>query len=255
MATKENKHLQSARQRGVLTPDDLSKLCARDGLASLCPLYYAGNLDILNDKAIGFCGSRDVSEKGSSLAADCAEQAVKEDLAIISGYARGVDRIVHEVALKNKGKTIAVLPLGLDNFSIHSTLRDCWDWNRVLVLSQFPCNAVWRVHHAMERNGLIIRLVDAMIVIEARDKGGTVRAGEESLKRGVPLYVSVYGDEETQASSGNRLLLKQGARRLMKSNKEGRANMHGIFETISNPARQDHSEVQLPLDYDRRRIA
>ncbi len=208
-----------------------SKLRSGTRSKALSRIHYIGNQDLLKEKTLGFCGSRDASEKGLGAAVDCARQAVEKGLTIVSGYARGIDSLVHQTALKEGGGTIAVLPQGLDHFRIRAEIKEHWDWDRVLVLSQFPNEAIWRAGRAMQRNELIIRLSDAMILIEAREKGGTISAGKTSLELDVPLYALVYG-EEGETTMGNRTLLAKGATRLMKSRITGRANMGSVFQKI-----------------------
>ena len=90
------------------------------------------------------------------------------------------------------GSTILVLPEGLDHFRIKRDLRDDWDWDRILVVSQFEPEAIWKAFRAMTRNETIIALSHAMIVIEAVATGGTLSAGLSTLKAGKPLFVAVY---------------------------------------------------------------
>ena len=54
-------------------------------------IWFIGNADILELKGVGFCGSRNASETGLSIAADCAKQLSEQNLTVISGYAAGVD--------------------------------------------------------------------------------------------------------------------------------------------------------------------
>ena len=52
------------------------------------------------------------------------------DIAVVSGYASGVDIQTHYWALKSGGTTIIVLPEGINKFYIKKELKDVWDWNR-----------------------------------------------------------------------------------------------------------------------------
>jgi len=193
-------------------------------------LLMMGNVSLLDKDALGFCGSRDVTEKGLRIARDCTEQAVQLSRVIISGNARGVDRAVHKTALECGGETILVLAEGMQSFYINTELRSVWDWNRVLVISEFAHNATWKTWHAMQRNRTILSLVSAMIVIEAGKQGGTIAAGKDALKFGVPLFV--VNREDVQSSLGGVYLLERGGFRLNKSNKTGRANMKQVFSIV-----------------------
>ena len=63
-----------------------------------------------------------------------------------------------------------------------------------------------------------------MIVIEAGENGGTMHAGKETLKFGLPLFVALYQDMTIEAR-GNQLLLNMGAHKLVKSKSTNRANL------------------------------
>lgn len=221
--------------KGVLLQNDLrypKRLLILLGKRAPEELNFQGNLKLLECKTIGFCGSRAASLKGLETAEDCARQAAKLGWVIISGNATGIDLRAHYSALSSGGNTILVLPEGLDHFRIKKELRTVWDWSRVLVVSQFPNNASWQVYRAMTRNQLIVALSQAMIVIEAGEKGGTMNAAISALNLKIPLYVAVYNEMHTHAS-GNEQLIKLGARVLYKSRKTGHAKIPNILDEIS----------------------
>lgn len=218
---------------GVLHRDEGSypqKL--KEVLGKLAPasIYYKGNLSLLDKQGVGFCGSRNASEKGLRTAKDCAEQVVDESLVVVSGNASGVDLVAHRTALENGGTTILVLPEGLNHFRIKKELREVWDWSRVLVISQFKPQEIWQAYRAMSRNQIIIGLSEAMIVIEAQEKGGTIEAGKSALKLKVPLFVAEYQD--MTHTQGNVRLLEMGAARLKKKQSVGKAKLTSLFSTI-----------------------
>ena len=195
-------------------------------------LSARGNLDLLGKPGLGFCGSRKASDKGIAVTADCAEQAVKAGFTVISGAAAGVDVAAHRTALACGGSTILVLAEGIDHFRVRKELRADWDWDRVLVVSQFVPNAVWQAYRAMERNKLIIALSRAMIVIEAGATGGTLDAGLQTLAVGKPLFVADYENLDVVAP-GNADLLGRGAARLRRNRDSGRANLDGLRNIAS----------------------
>ncbi len=187
-------------------------------------LFLMGNIDLIGQHAVSFCGARNASEKGIEAAAICARTAVKNHFVITSGNARGVDRATHREALECGGSTILVLPEGMNHFRIAQELKDVWDWDRVLVVSQFEPQTVWRSYHAMDRNKVIMALSCAMIVVEAGEKGGTRAAGEDALRLQIPLFAIDYGFDETIAP-GNRVLIGKGAKRLKRSRETGEPNL------------------------------
>jgi len=204
-------------------------------------LYLQGNTELLNTHSIGFCGSRNSSPKGKDAVRDCASQAAKNNIIIVSGNASGIDFEAHYNALFSGGATILVLPEGINHFRIKKALKPVWDWNRCLVISQFLPDDTWKIYRAMTRNKLIIALSGAMIVIEAGEKGGTMNAGLETLKTNVPLYVAEYQDM-SEIAKGNKKLLDMGAKRIAKNRQTGKANMNHLYHDIFDPPTSTSSE-------------
>jgi DNA processing protein len=195
-------------------------------------LWCMGNFDLIEKRSVGFCGSRNASEQGLAAAADCSKQLSEANVVVISGYAAGVDMASHESALANSGETIIILAEGIDHFRIKKTIKSLWDWSRVLVLSHFPRNAVWRADRAMERNRAIVALSDAVIVIEARDTGGTLNAGFRALEMKKPLFVALYEDLSGDRG-GNAILIEQGGMPLQRSSQTQKANLRKLFAVVN----------------------
>ena len=194
-------------------------------------LSCIGNLDLLKKKSVGFSGSRKVSEKGLWITRDCAFQLSNKDICIISGYASGVDIEAHKTALENGGSTIIVLPEGISSFHVRRELKPFWDWNRILVISEFMPQDKWLAARAMRRNQTIIGLSDAMLVIEAGETGGSLDAGMRTINYGKSLFVPFYS-EVPQSALGNKELLRMGANKLMRR-RDNHTNIDVVVESIS----------------------
>lgn len=196
-------------------------------------ITYYGNTKLLSMKGVGFCGSRKASDKGLEVARDCAEQLARKEFVIVSGHAAGVDQQTHHAALEAGGYTIIVLPEGLLNFKIKKFLKPVWDEERVLVISEFVPNAKWMASRAMQRNLTIIGLSQAMILIEAGKNGGSMDAGNKTLKMNKRLYAPVY-ENMPEYAIGNQLLREQGALPIMKNKKTGKAHLEKLTEYLNN---------------------
>lgn len=197
-------------------------------------LYFIGNIDLLRSPGVGFCGSRKASEQGLEVARDCASQAARMGMSVVSGNAAGVDTEAHFHALAGGGATIMVLPEGIEHFRIKEVLKPVWDWNRVLVISQFKPGEKWQAFRAMARNKVIIALSGAMIVIEAGDRGGTLDAGKSALELNIPLFVARYGSA-TEDARGNEILMGLGGVPLNRSRITMRANMERVRLAVADP--------------------
>ena len=211
-------------------------------------LYLQGNIDLLKSDTIGFCGSRKSSQEGLDFVKNCAEQAVNDfDLVVVSGNAAGVDFKAHYHALNAGGSTILVLPEGISHFQIRRDLKPVWDWERVLVVSQFEPHHIWKGYRAMERNKVIIGLSKAIVVVEAGEKGGTMDAGEKTLKLQIPLYVAEYDDMPDDALGNKKLLIRPGATALQCSRPKGRVNMEHIIADIAKERTPSAQQMKLAL--------
>lgn len=171
-------------------------------------IFYRGNKDLLYHDGVGMCGSRHVSARGLDAASRCGALATEKGMTVVSGYAAGVDTATHLAALRSGGSTVVVLAEGMDHFRVKRAFADDFDWDRIVVVSQFAPSQPWRAHAAMARNGIIFGLPKALLVVEAGEKGGTLAAGEGALKLGRTVIAVDFGDE---TPPGNRILIDKGA--------------------------------------------
>ena len=172
------------------------------------PLYAVGNLALLERKAVGICGSRDASPDALKYAHEFGCESVKRGLVVVSGYAKGVDRQAHKGALEAGGSTIAILAEGITGFRVVQELRSLIDLEKnFLALSMFAPDARWQSWRAMGRNKLIVGLSCGLLVVEARERGGTINAAMECARQGKPLWAVAY-DKDRVGREGNKQLLQ-----------------------------------------------
>ncbi len=188
-----------------------------DRIADLRPtlngetLHAIGNLELLSKPGIGICGSRNASDPALEWAYLLGQEAARRGLIIVSGYARGVDRQAHKVALAGGGSTIAVLPEGIERFRVRRDLAGLVAMNHnFLAVSMFEPGAPWTAWRAMTRNRLIVALSESLVVVEAQESGGTIDAARKCIKQGKRLWAVQY-PEQSASEVGNRKLLKEAA--------------------------------------------
>ena len=128
---------------------------------------------------------------------------------MVSGYAHGVDLAAHRAAMEAGGTTILVLVEGVLRFQVKNEVADVLRPDNHLILSQFPPQLPWIARNAMKRNGTIIGLSDAMILVESGMGGGTFAAGEETLRRHHPLFVVDFA-EPGPSAEGNPYFISRG---------------------------------------------
>jgi DNA processing protein len=133
---------------------------------------------------------------------------------VVSGYAKGIDAESHLACLESGGSTIAVLAEGILNFRLRPAYRELPSsaLDHLLVISQFPPSQRWTAGAAMTRNQVVIGLSQAVVVVEAGETGGTLRAGEVALQSGRRLLAMDFAEGTPQ---GNAKLIAAGARRII----------------------------------------
>lgn len=197
-------------------------------------LFCIGAVDLLTTPGVGICGSRKATPLGLNSARVCGHEISANSMTTISGYAKGVDTEAHLGALERSGSTVLVLAEGIDHFRIKRDVTQHFAPDRVLVVSQFHPHQPWAAHAAMTRNHLIFNLGIALVVIEAGERGGTLAAGQEALKRGQPVLVLDLGEN---SSPGNKILLHAGARAIS-SREELRDALSTIKDKVTNGPEQ-----------------
>jgi DNA protecting protein DprA len=247
LAQRQAQSLQTAHTRLEKTCVELEQRCVkllshtamkypaqlRKRLGDQSPplLYVWGNLDLLQQKAVGFCGARDASSQGLTAAEDCATQLATWDWVVVSGGARGVDTMVHRTALINGGNTIIVLPEGILRYRLRSNLRQFISPKNALLISEFPPYMSWSVANAMQRNRTVCGLSHALVVIEAGASGGTFNAGKMALRLNVPLFVVDYA-EPSASAAGNAYFLARGAHPLRRRTATRKANLNSLRRIV-----------------------
>lgn len=202
----EKHSIQILVENDITYPKHLQRVLGED-----CPavLFAKGNIALLSNVAIGFCGSRKASLKGIGITTQCAEQLVNHGITIVSGYAAGTDMAAHTSAMMHGGNTVFVLAEGLLKAVEKQVIRDYLTAKNHVFVSQFMPEAIWNAGNAMKRNSVIIGLSKAMILVESGKNGGTFAAGEEALRRDQPLFVIDYAQPEVSAEA-NPYFIERG---------------------------------------------
>lgn len=185
-------------------PEQLSTLRSPPAI-----LMCAGNTSLLGRPAVGVCGSRSASDEGLNAARSLAQALAAKGYVTVAGNAQGVDAEAQRAAMEAGGGVISVLPEGIKHGRLRGSDEDGVSaGGQLLVLSQFPPTQPWSVGGAMARNGLIAALTQALVVIEASERGGTLAAGETALAMGRPVLALEF---DAGTPPGNAILIGKGA--------------------------------------------
>lgn len=191
--------------------DDLYPVLLKERLGVLAPpvLFGSGDPELLARGFLAVVGSRDVEPSGERFAQEVGVACAREGHTLVSGGARGVDRIAMAGALQSGGRVIGVLADSLERVIREPELREALAARRLVVVSAVHPKAPFSVASAMARNKLIYCLArHGMVVSSSLEKGGTRAGALEVLKhRWVPMFVR----NGPQAPAGNQDLIARGA--------------------------------------------
>ena len=209
-------------------------------------LFYRGNFELVNQKCVGFTGSRKVSDTGIRITADSAKQLSDKGITVVSGNAKGVDITAHRAALQEGGSTIFVLAEGMLKHRAKGEVKELLNDKNHLFVSQFHPNLTWSAANAMKRNNTIIGLSDVMVMIESGMDGGTFHAGEQSIKNGKKLFVVEYMVPKPTAE-GNPYFIEKGGIPL-RGDRQGKPVLGEVYKSLSME-RRIQSYAQLMLEF------
>ena len=175
-------------------------------------LYVKGNLPKDSQKTIAIVGARDCSLHGKEMAQYFARELARQGVAIISGLARGIDSYAHKGALDARGITYAVLGCGVDicypreNIGLYMDIQINGG-----IISEFAPGAKPVAAHFPMRNRIISGLSDGILVVEAREKSGSLITADLGLEQGKDIY-AIPGRPADPLSAGCNNLIKMGAK-------------------------------------------
>ena len=177
-----------------------------------CVLYAKGNLDLLNEKSVAIVGSRDCTDYGKNTAKQLAYNLAKNNICIVSGLAKGIDKYAHIGALEANGNTIAVIGNGLDYIYPYENknLYELILRKNGLIITEYIIGTKPNRMNFPARNRIISGLSDGIVVVEAGKKSGSLITAEFGMEQGKEVF-AVPGNIDSPNSVGTNELIKDGA--------------------------------------------
>ena len=174
-------------------------------------LYYVGRLPDAAGKSIALIGTRKCSEYGRYMAKEFGAFLAQAGVQVVSGMARGIDGIGQRAALSVGGYSLGVFGCGVD-ICYPAENRELYE--KLLaeggVCSEYPPGIEPRAVLFPPRNRIISGLCDGVLVIEAKERSGTLITVDMALEQGREVY-ALPGRASDPLSAGCNRLIRQGA--------------------------------------------
>lgn len=176
-------------------------------------IYIKGALNLNPERIIAVVGTRKATREGRNLCEDLILELAHSNCTVVSGLAYGIDKTIHEACVQQDLATIGILAHGLDRVypAAHRSLAHKMTNNGGLVTEFSRGTNPDRENFPM-RNRIVAGMVDAVVVVESANKGGSLITAELGLgyHRDVFAFPGRVGDRYSE-----------GCNKLIQSNKAG----------------------------------
>ncbi|WP_077611012.1 DNA-processing protein DprA [Clostridium sp. Marseille-P2415] len=208
------KELEGMQNKGIrfVTPHDEEypkRLLAIHGFPMW--IFLKGKLPEDERPAAAVIGARNCTNYGKQMAAYLARELSGAGVQIISGLACGIDGAGHQGALEAGGDTYGVLGCGInicyprENYGLYERMT-----GQGGILTEFMPGEAPRPCNFPMRNRIISGLSDVILVIEAREKSGSLITANLGLEQGKEIF-ALPGRVTDPLSAGCNRLISDGA--------------------------------------------
>ena len=173
-------------------------------------LIVKGDLGLLDKTIVAIVGARNASAIACRFSREIAAQMAADDLLIVSGLARGIDTAAHVGAMAC-GATAAVIASGIDIAfpSANAALQERIASEQLLI-TEHPPRTEPIARHFPSRNRIIAGLAEAVVVVEAASKSGSLITARRAADFGREI-LAVPGSPLDPRARGCNQLIRDGA--------------------------------------------
>jgi len=173
-------------------------------------LYYKGNISLLKSDCLAVVGSRRMTIYGKQVAEKLVGQIAMRGITIVSGFMYGIDATAHKAAVEVGGKTIAVMPCGIERVHPEYQVRLYDDIlkNDGLIVSEYERDMQPGYWSYPARNKIVAGISKATLVIEAGEESGSLITARLTQKFNRKLF-AVPGPITSVNSIGTNGLIKE----------------------------------------------
>ena len=173
-------------------------------------LYCCGSMEILEKRCVAVVGSRTTTAYGRNTARAIGRCLAAAGVTVVSGMAMGIDTSAHEGALEAGGMTAAVLGSGPDVCYPPGNRLLMADIQRQgLLISEYAPGTPADRYNFPNRNRIISGLCEAVVIVQARNRSGSLITAELAAEQGREVY-AVPGNIDSQYNLGNNKLIREG---------------------------------------------
>ena len=201
-------------------------------------LFYIGSLPKCERDCVAIVGARMCTSYGQKVAFELAKLLSESGYTVVSGMAKGIDSFSHEGALEGCGGTVAVLGCGVnvvypkENGRLYERIVE-----KGCVISEYPLDTSPLARQFPSRNRIVSGLCKRVVVVEAKEKSGSLITADMAMDQGKDVYV-VPGRLTDSLSAGCNSLISQGAQIIT-----------GLASFVANVYREDgKAGVQVKVD-------
>jgi DNA processing protein len=179
-------------------------------------LHLCGDSALLSRQGLGIVGARACTTYGRQVAGWIAATFARLGTCIVSGLALGIDACAHQAALQADGPTVGVLGGGLDRIypKAHTALARDIVHKGGLLVSEFPAGTPPRPQNFPVRNRIIAGLCRAIVVVEARERSGSLVTARHAVDQGKNVF-AVPGPIHCPSSRGTHELIHRGEAQIL----------------------------------------
>ena len=175
-------------------------------------LFVRGSLPSPEVMAVAVVGAREATPYGRAVAERLAHDLARAGVAVVSGFARGIDAAAHRGALRAGGMTVGVLGCGLDvTYPAGSGGLAEGVVRRGALLTEFPLGTRPLPVNFPRRNRIISGLGRGVVVVEAAERSGALVTARSALEQDREVF-AVPGPITARTSAGTNRLIKAGAK-------------------------------------------
>jgi DNA processing protein len=206
--------------------EKIIKTCEKEGIKALCLadvdypnrlkslddcpmiIYVKGNVNLNPARSVGIVGTRNATEYGKTITRKIIEDLAPYNPSIMSGLAYGIDIEAHRAALQQDLSTVGVLGSAVNHiypFAHKNTAYSMLENGGLL--SEYLPGSTMHPTNFPKRNRIIAGLADALIVVEAAQKGGALITAEIAYSYNKEVF-AVPGNLQSPFSEGCNNLIK-----------------------------------------------